>query len=120
MLESRRLARRAIMSDLDPVVGQWYVHHDKGEMFRVVAADTALGSIEIQNFDGDIAEVEMDAWREMDVDTAEAPEDWTGPFDDVGSDNHGYTETAMNPQDWRQPLEGLAAVSERWEDESAG
>lgn len=102
--------------ELDPIVGQWYLHRDKGEMFRVVAADSATGSIEIQYFDGDVEELESDAWREMDIEPAEAPEDWTGPFDDIETDDLGLTETAMSPQDWRLSLESIHTGEEPWQD----
>lgn len=103
-------------NELDPIVGQWYLHRDKGEMFRVVAVDTATDSIDIQSFDGDVEELDTGAWREMDIETAEAPEDWTGPLDDIEPDDLGLTETAMSPQDWRQPLEPMQAAEEPWQD----
>ena len=105
-----------MFNDLDPIVGQWYIHRDKGEMFRVVAVDTAAGDVEIQFFDGDVEELETSVWREMDVETAEAPENWTGPFDDIEPDDLGLTETAMGPQDWRQSLESTQAAEDPWLD----
>jgi hypothetical protein len=84
---------------------------------RAGCSDTATGYIEIQSFDGDVEELETGAWREMDMETAEAPEDWTGPFDDVEPDDLGLTETAMSPQDWRQLLEPTPA-EEPWQDAS--
>lgn len=103
-------------NELDPMVGQWYLHLDKGETFRVVAVDAATRSIEIQNFDGDVEEFDMDAWRDMDIDAAEAPEDWTGPFDDIEPDDLGYTETEMSPENWREPLQPIAVAEEAWQD----
>lgn len=103
-------------NELDPIVGEWYERRDKGEMFRVVAADSRTGCIEIQYFDGDLEELEIDAWREMDVEPAEAPEDWTGPFDDIETDDLDVTETAMSSQDWRLSLESLRTVEEPWQD----
>lgn len=103
-------------NELDPVVGQWYLHRDKGAMFRVVAVDARSGSTEIQNFDGDVEELELDAWGEMEIETAEPPEDWTGPFDDIEPDDLGYTETAMAAQDWRLSLETTGVAAEPWQD----
>jgi hypothetical protein len=103
-------------NELDPIVGQWYLHHDKGEAFRVVAVDTASHVIEIQSFDGDVEELDAGAWREMDIETAEAPEDWTGPLDDIEPDDLGLTETDMSPQDWQQSLEPTQAAEETWQD----
>jgi hypothetical protein len=106
----------AMPNELDPIVGQWYLHRDKGEMFRVVAVDTPTAYIEIQSFDGDVEELDADAWREMDIEAAEAPEDWTGPFDDVEPDDLGLTETDMSAQEWRQPLEPMQTPEEPWQD----
>jgi hypothetical protein len=61
---------------LDPIVDQWYIHQDKGQMFRIVAADAATGSIEVQYFHGDVGQIERAAWRELDIEAAEPPEDW--------------------------------------------
>ena len=106
-------------NELDPIVGQWYLHRDKGEMFRVVAADAAGGYVEIQYFDGDLEELEVDAWREMDIETAAEPEDWTGPFDEVEPAELGFTDTSMSPQDWRSSLESLHAAEESSQDTRA-
>jgi hypothetical protein len=106
-------------NELDPIVGQWYLHRDKGEMFRVVAADAAAGFVEIQYFDADVEELEMDAWREMDIETAAEPEDWTGPFDEIEPDELGLTDTSMSPQDWRSSLESVRTAEESWEDTRA-
>lgn len=99
-------------NQLDPIVGQWYSHRDKGEMFHVVAVDPAKNYIEIQYFDGDVEELEPAAWRAMDIELAEAPEDWTGPFDDIEPDDLGFTDNDMGPQDWREPLESMHAAEE--------
>lgn len=103
-------------NELDPVIDQWYAHCDKGEMFRVVAVDAASGSIEVQSFDGDVEEVDASAWRDMDIETAQPPEDWTGPYDDVETDDLGMTETDMSTQDWRRSLEPVQPLEEPWQD----
>lgn len=96
-----------MQNELDPRVGQWYLHRDKGEMFRVVALDSSTDGIETQRYDGDLEELDSDAWREMDIEATAAPEDWTGPFDDVAPGDRGETETPMSLHDWRVALEWL-------------
>lgn len=103
-------------NEFTPIIDQWYRHLDKGEMLRVVAVDPAARLVEIQDFDGDIEELDFDAWRDMDIATAEAPEDWTGPYDDIEIDDLGYTETAMPQQDWRTPLDALHTDDESWQE----
>lgn len=108
---------RHMVNYLDPIVGNWYRHLDKGQMFRVVAFDESEALIEIQHFDGDIEEVILTVWRGMDLEAAEPPEDWTGPMDDIERDDLGYTETAMSGSDWSGPLqETPREQKEAWED----
>jgi hypothetical protein len=104
-------------TELDPIVGNWYRHLDKGQLFRVVAFDQERGIVEIQHFDGDIEEMDASAWFDLEIEPAEAPEDWTGPVDDVETDDLGYTETSMAKRDWREPLEDVDVDEEEWEDE---
>ena len=68
---------------LEPVIGDWYTHRDKGEAFQVVGIDPNSGTIEIQYFDGDLDEYDRDGWLQLPLDPAATPEDWTGPVDDV-------------------------------------
>lgn len=95
---------------LIPEVGHWYSHRDKGQMFQVVAVDEDEGFVEIQDFDGDVDEIDLDSWFAMPIDPAEAPEDWTGPVDDVETDDLGYASQADVPaRDWRAPIDELPA-----------
>lgn len=98
-------------------IGQWYLHRDKGEVFQVIATDERSGTIEIQNFDGDVDEFDDAAWQGMPLERAEQPEDWTGPIDDVQHDDLGYSETDMKAEDWQAPLETVRPAGEAWQDE---
>ncbi len=91
-------------TDADPIVGNWYAHLDKGQRFEVVALDEDAATVELQYFDGAVEEVEFEQWYELDVVPAEAPEDWTGPMDDVKRDDLGYSDTGMQDDDWRENL----------------
>jgi hypothetical protein len=104
-----------------PEVGHWYAHRDKGQMFQVVAFDADDGCVEIQDFDGDVDEVDMDTWFAMPLDPAEAPEDWTGPVDDIEPDDLGYASgTEMETRGWHVPLDELpATVQQAAEDDEA-
>jgi len=88
---------------LPPIVGNWYSHRDKGALFQVVALDEEAGTIEIQEYDGDLDEIDLEEWPALPVDTAAQPEDWGGPVDDVEPDEFGYTDLAQE-QDGSVPL----------------
>ena len=89
-------------TESEPIIGNWYEHTDKGQKFEVVTLDEDNGLIGIQYFDGDLDEIDLDAWYEMDIATSAAPEDWTGPVDEVPKDDLGNSETAMADEDWSE------------------
>jgi hypothetical protein len=97
-------------------IGQWYLRQDKGEAFLVTGYDDSSRTIEIQTFDGDIDEIDQEAWTTLPLEFAEPPEDWTGPLDDVEVDDLGCTETDMTAADWSAPLQPLAPAVEAWEE----
>jgi hypothetical protein len=103
--------------DLDPVVGNWYKHVDRGQTFRVVGIDEEEELVSIQHFDGDLEQIELRAWFDMDIEPAAPPEDWTGPVDDVETDDLGFSETGMSAADWRDDLEGEEEEDEDWDEE---
>lgn len=94
-------------TDIDPMPGNWYRHLDKGQEFCVVAVDETDGIVEIQYFDGDIEEIEMEAWYELEIETAEEPENWSGALDVAETDDLGEEVTDTSAADWRAPQEEL-------------
>ena len=64
--------------EYDPVAGQWYRDLDADETFQVLSVDEDQELIEIQHLDGEIEEIDVDAWAEMDVELSEEPEGWSG------------------------------------------
>lgn len=91
--------------ELDPIIGNWYQHLDKGQEFQVVAVDDDRGTIEIQYFDGDIDELDRSEWALLPIELIEEPEDISGPLDVVELDDLGgtnVTDTAL--EDWSEPL----------------
>ncbi|CDH44919.1 MAG: hypothetical protein IPL59_19385 [Candidatus Competibacteraceae bacterium] len=78
------------MSDVDPIIGNWYRNQETGNDFEVVALDEDAQTIEIQYFDGELEDLDLDAWYELPIESIEAPEDWSGPFDEMESDDLGY------------------------------
>jgi Family of unknown function (DUF6763) len=72
-----------------PIIGNWYLDLGNSERFEIVAIDEPSQTLEIQHFGGDVEEIELDNWMQMRVVTIPAPEDWSGPYDDV--DKELYT-----------------------------
>jgi len=81
-------------------VGQWYCNASD-ERFEIVAIDAADESIEVQYFDGSIAEMDFDSWNDQLLDgaleLADAPEDWSGSVDIDRADLDRAPEDIVRP-----------------------
>lgn len=99
-------------ADLDPITGNWYQHLDKGQEFCVVAVDDEEGAVEIQYFDGSIEAIDLDAWYELEIETAEEPENWAGALDIAETDDLGEEVTDTTAADWRAPEEEIVHPAE--------
>jgi hypothetical protein len=62
--------------DYEPVKGQWYENVEEDETFRVLSVDEDAELVEIEYLDGDIEELDLDAWHEMDLERIAEPEGW--------------------------------------------
>jgi uncharacterized protein DUF6763 len=98
---------------LNPEIGQWYLHRDKGEMFRVTAYDEPTHTIEIQTFDGDLDEIDEEAWSALPLERAGEPEDWTGPLDGIEVDELSL-DTEMTAAEWAELLQPFPPQEETW------
>lgn len=88
----------------EPRVGDWYETLE-GRTFEVVAVDEDEGTVEIQYFDGDVEELDVDTWSDLELQSAAEPKDWTGPFDDLERDDLGDSEAVFRPEQWGSPLD---------------
>lgn len=62
--------------DYDPVKGQWFEDLEENEIFQVLSVDPDEEVIEIQYENGDIEEIDLDAWHELDLERSSEPEGW--------------------------------------------
>lgn len=70
--------------DYEPVRGQWYQNLEEEDQFRVLTLDEDSELVEIEYLDGDIEELDLEAWHEMDLERIAEPEGWSD--DDEESD----------------------------------
>lgn len=68
--------------DYEPVAGQWYQNLEEEESFRVLRVDEDSELIEIEYLDGDIEEIDLEAWHEMDLEHTTEPEGWAESEED--------------------------------------
>jgi hypothetical protein len=65
-----------VARDYDPVQGQWYEDLEENEIFKVLSVNPDEEIIEVQYENGDIEEIDLDTWHELDLERAEEPEGW--------------------------------------------
>jgi hypothetical protein len=83
--------------ELDPKVGRWYRRLDDEQLFKVASIDEDDGLIEIKTADGDVEELDSTEWVELDLEAAEAPEDYVDP--DEADDDEDEEEDEADDED---------------------
>jgi uncharacterized protein DUF6763 len=104
-----------VSRDYEPVKGQWYENVEDDETFRVLTVDEDAELVEIEYLDGDIEELDIDAWHEMDLERIAEPEGWAAQeaaakADDEDEDDE---EEDDDDDDWDDDDD----EDEDWEDE---
>ncbi len=89
------------MNNVPPILQEWYQDGTTGRTFRIVALDDESDSIEVQYSNGDIGEFDFSSWEESLFTPIEAPEDWSAPFDDVETDDLGYSDPDIHGPEMR-------------------
>lgn len=82
--------------EIEPVPGEWYQNVETHQIFRVIDVSETESLIEIQHVDGDLGELDMAVWEDLDLEWIEPPENWTAPYDDVEEDDLGYTDAGIS------------------------
>ena len=73
-----------------PGIGQWF-RRPNGTLFEVVAIDEDGRTIEIQQFDGTLDEIEIDRWPGLLLVEVSPPEDISGSLD---MDSEDYSDVS--------------------------
>jgi hypothetical protein len=82
-------------TDADPIVDTWYENQEESQQFKVVALDEVAGTVEIQHFDGDLEEIDLETWYLQNIE----PMEDQGALDDYVEDSPGYSEDGTD-DDW--------------------
>lgn len=85
--------------DYEPVKGQWYENGEEDETFRVLSVDEDAELVEIEYLDGDIEELDIDSWHEMDLERIPVPEGWTEAADADTDDDEEWDEDEEDEDD---------------------
>jgi ribonuclease E len=75
-----------------PVPGKWFENKEEEETFRVLSVDEDEELVEIEYLDGEIEEMDLDTWHELDLEPIEEPEGWSDEADDDEEDDDDLDE----------------------------
>jgi hypothetical protein len=75
-----------VAREYEPVAGQWYENAEENDSFRVLSIDEDSELIEIEYLDGDIEELDLDTWQELDLEKIDEPEGWSGAEEEEEDD----------------------------------
>jgi hypothetical protein len=81
-----------VSRDYEPTPGQWYENLEEEESFRVLSVDEDSELVEIEYLDGDIEEIDLETWHEMDLDLTEEPEGWAESEEEDEEDEEDWEE----------------------------
>ena len=86
--------------EYEPAVGQWYENIDENESFRVLSVDEDAELVELEYLDGDIEEVDLETWHELDLDKIDEPEGWAGSAEDEDEEEEEEEEKDDLDETW--------------------
>lgn len=86
--------------DYDPVPGQWYEDLEDEELFQVLSVDPDEEIIEVQYENGDVEEIDLDTWHELDLEKSTQPEGWSSPTAEAEDEDEAELEEDDEDDDW--------------------
>jgi CRISPR/Cas system-associated protein Cas7 (RAMP superfamily) len=91
-----------VSRDYEPVRGQWYENLEDEESFRVLTVDEDSELVEIEYLDGEIEELDLETWHEMDLEQIDEPEGWAESEEDEDEeeDEEEEEEDEDEDDDW--------------------
>ena len=89
----------AVSRDYEPVPSQWYENVEEEESFRVLSVDEDSELVEIEYLDGDIEELDLEAWHEMDLEKIAQPEGWSESDEEDADEDEEYDEEDDEDED---------------------
>ena len=99
--------------DNEPVKGQWYENTEDQETFRVLSVDEDVELVEIEYLDGEIEELDIEEWHELDLELIAEPEGWSEDDEDEEENDEEWDEEDEDEDDdWDEDED------EDWEDDN--
>jgi len=104
-----------VAREYEPVAGQWYENIDENDSFRVLSVDEDSELIEIEYLDGEIEELDLDGWRELDLEKINQPEGWSGGAEEEEDEEEDELEETWDEDDDEDEEE-----EEDWDEDEEG
>ena len=114
--------------DVDPIVNNWYQYVNSDNSFVVITLDEGNNVVEIQHAGGDVEEIPLESWYDLNLEPIEAPEDWNGPDGLLDREDADYDDDDLEDEDsfdeedddeeeddWEDDFEG--DDDDEWEDD---
>ncbi|MGH8522502.1 MAG: DUF6763 family protein [Gammaproteobacteria bacterium] len=109
-------------NEVDPVAGRWYEHIERGQKFEVVDVDDERGVIEVQYANGEIDEMDIDEWYDIEIEPIEVPGEWIGQSVVPNGQDPGYEDEDKGSKpsdDWKPRSKHPKPAEENEEDDWA-
>lgn len=103
--------------DNEPVKGQWYENVEEEETFRVLSVDEDAEIVEIEYLDGEIEELDLEEWHELDLELTQEPEGWSDEDEDEDWDEEDEEEEEEDDEDEDDDWDEDEDEDEDWEDD---
>lgn len=97
--------------DYEPVPGQWYENLEDEESFRVLTVDEDSELVEIEYLDGEIEEIDLETWHEMDLEQTDEPEGWAESEEDEDEEEED------DEDDWDEDEDEDDEDDEDWDED---
>ncbi len=106
--------------DYEPVPGQWYENLEDEESFRVLTVDEDSELVEIEYLDGEIEEIDLETWHEMDLERIDEPEGWAESEEDEDEDEDEDEEEEEDDEDDDDWDEDEDDEDDDWDEDEEG
>jgi hypothetical protein len=107
----------SVSRDNEPVKGQWYENVEEEETFRVLSVDEDAEIVEIEYLDGEIEELDLEEWHELDLELTQEPEGWSDEDEDDEDWDEDEEEEEEDDDDEDDDWDEDEDEDEDWEDD---
>ena len=95
------------MASFFPLIGTWFIDTNSNQRFEVVAIDEKYKTIEVQYYDGDIGEFDIESWGTLPIIETETPEAAYSGYDGISV----FRDGDLSLQDYANPIESIEPES---------